>query len=362
LAYVATLLEQRRNIVRIYDLALEPETPLDVALRPLQVFQPQLVLLVGNQRAQLEEALTLLQHQPGRVVPLRMTRASLESGYALVEIVARLGLAEALATLPDSTPNVEQLPLPARHLLSLERYEKRASGGELQTSLLIGCPVHSSPSVSRLRLPGQIVAELRSVSREYGIRHYQLTGACLTTDAEWLLSLLAHLRDAELGIGWEGSVTTEGLSEDLIHHMAYAGCEALRLVLDAADVFESAQARSHVRQMVELAQRHDIQVHADLVLRPPYEAVARLVDVAATFGLDNVAFTMVSPTLAADAAPLGPDEDEGLALMARQLYHAGRARQRMIDRFGPALGSLIWRVRRSRLVSGVLSSEQHPAG
>ena len=68
-----------------------------------------------------------------------------------------------------------------------------------------------------------------------------------------------------------------------------------------------------------------------------------LVDVAATFGLDDVSFDVAK----SEAASVGADETQ-LREMARQIYDQGRDRQRLINRFGPALGSLIWRIRGPR--------------
>jgi hypothetical protein len=68
--------------------------------------------------------------------------------------------------------------------------------------------------------------------------------------------------------------------------------------------------------------------------------VPRLVDVAATFGLDDVSFDV----LHAEAIGVNVESSQIQAIV-RQLYDAGRDRQRLISRFGPTLGNLIWRLR-----------------
>jgi hypothetical protein len=234
---------------------------------------------------------------------------------------------------------VDQLPLPARHLLSLERYNLRAVGGELQTTLLIGAVENGEGRIA-LRSPTGIVAELRSVSHEFGMRHYLIADVPVTLDRAWLVELLTRLCDANLGIGWEATAAPEQLDEALVSHMARAGCESVTFQLDAARVFESAAAREQLRQAVDQLRRESIFIRATVKLVPPYESIPHLVDVAATFGLDDVRFDVAKT----EAASVGADETQ-LREMARQIYDQGRDRQRFISRFGPALGNLIWKLR-----------------
>lgn len=370
LAYVATVLEQRRHIVRIYDLALTPDVPLATALRPLRAFCPQVVVVAGDQVSQLEEALEVLD-QTSHVIPMRLKRDGLDAVLVCAEVLAWIDRhtvvvqsnvrgRDMFRVQPDST--LDQLPFPARHLLPLESYGLRAVGGELQTTLLVGTPAHDDPCRIILRAPAQIVAELRSVSREYGLRHYLLIGAKLTSDLDWLHELLTRLYDANLGVGWEAGVDVETLNEGLVVQMARAGCETLNLNLNAARVFESTAARVHLKQVVNCTRQAGIHVHADVELEPPYEAIPHLVDVAATFGLDDVNFNVCAVKEPDQVLARRTVDDVRLEALARELYDVGRSRQLMIDRFGPAFGPLLWKLRSSRLFSGVISGEKRRIG
>jgi len=128
-----------------------------------------------------------------------------------------------------------------------------------------------------------------------------------------------------------------------VAHMARAGCESVHFQLDAVRVFESAVDREQLRLAVEQLRRHTIFIRATVKLVPPYESIPHLVDVAATFGLDDVRFDVAK----IEAASVGADETQ-LREMARQIYAQGRDRQRFISRFGPALGNLIWKLRGPR--------------
>lgn len=349
LAYVATLLEQRRHIVRIYDMALDPEAGIDAALQPLRSFRPQVVVVAGEAPELIGAAVDALHEgSHGLVLPVQMSRTGIDANHVCAGVLQWLEKQRVAHPTPGPGPgtgapiDIDQLPLPARHLLSLESYNLRAVGGELQTTLPIGA-VESADGRIALRSPTQIVAELRSVSREFGLRHYLIPDVPVTLDRAWLVELLTRLCDAKLGVSWEATVAPEQLDEALVAHMARAGCESAHFQLEAAKVFESTIARDQLRLAVEHLRSRGIFIKATVKLVPPYESIPHLVDVAATFGLDDVRFDVAK----FEAASVGADETQ-LREMARQIYDQGRDRQRFINRFGPALGNLIWKLRGPR--------------
>lgn len=337
LAYVATLLEQRRHIVRIYDLALDPGAPLSTAFQPLRSFRPQMLVVAGDEPEMLSAAVHALhEDHHHHVLPVQMSRNGLDATRicaGTIQWIDRQHDNEKVEppAEPDAIYTVDDMPFPARHLLSLESYELRAAGGELQTMVLIAGTDMSGNGAITLRSPTQIVAELRSVSREFGLRHYLFPDVSITGDRAWLVDLLTHLCEAHLNIGWEANADADQLDTSLSAHMAQAGCEAITLHLRASSVFESASVRNRVRQAVTTARDQGVFVRAHVRLEPPYESVSHLVDVAATFNLDDVRFDVVG---------------DGVQVreLALQIYDAGRDRQRFINRFGPALGTLIWRL------------------
>jgi hypothetical protein len=311
----------------------------------LRSFRPHVVVVAGESSEMLAAVAAVLRADASAVVVTApMSRSGLDALRVCPGVLRRILMqtrAEPGAGLGASL-SLDQLPFPARHLLSLERYPLRAVGGELQTTVLIGvCDAEDERTV--LRSPTQIVAELRSVAQEFGIRHFLLPGVPVTEDREWLKEWLTRLAEAALGIRWEAIAQPGRLDADMVALMAHAGCEALRFQIDAAQVFESTTAREQVRQAVTWARQHGIFRRGDVTLVPPYESIPYLVDVAATFGLDDVRFDVAHE----EAVSAGFDETE-LRELARQIYNQGRDRQRFITRFGPALGNLIWRLRGPR--------------
>jgi hypothetical protein len=252
---------------------------------------------------------------------------------------------EALLALDD---DLDSLPFPARHLLPLEQYPLFTPMGDLQTTVLTGQQFGVDSIIPRN--PALITAELRSVAREYGIRHFVFAGPSLSADLGWLHDMLYHLATSDLGIRWEGSLDYSQLTPDLLRMCRRAGCEVLCFPLDAIQVVGSRAARARLSAAVEQTHRMDIAVRAQIELDPSYAAMPTLVDLAATFGLDDVRFSV--PKLASQHAREVGDELglDNVAEMVQSRYRSSRSRQFFIERFGPRMGPMLWRVGRAGLL------------
>jgi hypothetical protein len=355
LTYMAALLEQQRHIVRIYDLALRGTLPIEIALAPLRAFRPHIIVVATDQDATgvIQAALAVCDAPILRLgTALREPAPGHAVAQALWQIDERIQSADeqsvifgALLALDD---DLDALPFPARHLLALEQYPLFTPAGELQTTVLAGQQIGRNTII--MRRPSLVVAELRSITREHGIRHFVFPDPPLTHDLVWLNDLLYHLATSDLGISWEGSVRHECLTPELLGMCRQAGCEVLCFEFDVREVLDSKSARAALSTAVEQAHRLGINVRAHIQLQPPYGAVPALVDMSATFGLDTVRFSAQRPTI-----PHPQVANDGLALedvaeMARSRYRSSRSRQFFIERFGAQLGPMLWRVGRAGLL------------
>jgi hypothetical protein len=353
LAYVAAVLEQQRHIVRIYDLALS-KTSLDQALAPLRTFRPRIVALALAEPSTLAAIEAALRACDATILRLGSALRAFAPDQPLIPAVWPADeqhgaedeenvIFSALLTLDT---DLDSLPFPARHLLPLEQYPLFTPSGELQTTVLAGLPIGSSAVARR---PTLVVAELRSIAREYGIRHVVFSGPPLTEELAWLREMLYHLAVADLGIGWEASVRHQHLTPNLLQLFQRAGCEILCCRFNAAEVLDSRAERQALLALVEQAHALSMSVRAYILLEPPYGAIPALVDLSATFGLDDVRFSVVQPAPPDHGENNRPALEE-VAEMARLRYRSSRSRQFFIDRFGPQLGPMLWRVGRAGLL------------
>lgn len=356
IAYLAALLELQRHIVRIYDFALSDTAHTVEALTPLRAFRPHIVVVAYNQPASLAPIEAALADVPTVVLPLGISLRSAAPGQALAQALWAIKrpanptdeqsvIYEALLGLDA---DLDTLPFPARHLLQLEQYPLFTPMGDLQTPLLMVQQFGSDSTVPRS--PALITAELRSVAREYGIRHFILAGPPLSADTPWLSDLLYHLATADLGVSWQSDVQYNRMSPELLRMFRRAGCEVLCLPLDAGNLLGSKSARTELTQLVEQAHELDMVVRAQIQLNPSFAAMPMLVDLAATFGLDDVRFNVphaVRASQPANGASLGL---EHITEMVQSRYRSSLSRQFFIERFGPRMGPMLWRVGRAGLL------------
>lgn len=355
IGYLAALLEQQRHIVRIYDLALHDPSAMGDALTSMRAFRPHIVVVTSTDAAVLAMVEGALAGYNTIVMPLGIDLRVAAPGQAVAQALwwmdrrasaedEQTVIYEALLALDD---DLDSLPFPARHLLQLEQYPLFTPVGDLQTTILTGQQFGIDSIIPRN--PALIVAELRSVAREYGIRHFVFTGPLMSADFTWLHDMLYHLATSDLGVSWEGSISYDSLSTDLLRMCRRAGCEVLCFPLDGTEVLGTKSARQALSSVVEQAHNLDIAVRAHIHLDPTYAAMPTLVDLAATFGLDDVRFSV--PHASPQVQPTNDDMAlESVAEMVQSRYRSSRSRQFFIERFGPRMGPMLWRVGRAGLL------------
>jgi hypothetical protein len=354
--YLAALLEQQRHIVRIYDLALHDLTAPADALGPLRAFRPHIVVVATTDQGIAEPIEAALAGCNAIIMPLGVDLRVAAPGQAVAQALWWLDkrpdaedeqsvIFEALLALDD---DLDSLPFPARHLLALELYPLFTPMGDLQTTILTGQQFGSDSVIPRN--PALIIAELRSVAREYGIRHFVFSGPLLSADLNWLQDALHHLASSDLGIHWEGSIDYTHVTPELLRMCQRAGCEVLCFPLNAIEVLGSSGARGALSSVVRQAHELGITVRAQILLDPSYAAMPTLIDLAATFELDDVRFS-VSAHADQLQRQIGDDVAlENVAEMVQSRYRSSRSRQFFIERFGPRMGPMLWRVGRAGLL------------
>ncbi|MEN9935421.1 MAG: hypothetical protein RLZZ387_2000 [Chloroflexota bacterium] len=362
LGYAAALLEQQRHIVRLYDLAIRGSARHGDALAQLRSFRPHIVVVASADQAQ---ATDVEQRLAGIGAPLLHLGLGMREWSGGREAAAALRLSEhcrspgndehnvIIDTLLALDDDLDALPFPARHLLPLEQYPVLTPAGNLQTPILVG---RRAAGGYQLRTPALLISELRSITHEHAVLHFQLAGAPLTQDAAWLGELLRQLSVADLGLRWEGSVAYERLSPDLLRQLHDAGCEALWFAFEAMAVLDAKEERAALTRAVEQAHELGIRVRARISLEPRYTSVPALVDMSATFGLDDARFCVQAPP-----QKLDPGEDAPplacISELVRARYQSGRNRQRFVDRYGLRLGPLLWHLGRAGLLGPAVRRE-----
>lgn len=355
LCYLAAFFEQQRHIVRVYDLALHPSDLQTSHLDAIRAFRPQMTIVAADDAADAAVIAERLR-TAGLVLPLTLgvrnhlppwlaSRALAELNRLLLPASDMKNLV-ACGLLALDEP-LDNLPFPARHLLPLEQYPLVTSEGELRTPIIIGRV--SKDGAFAFRQPALLGTELRSIVQEHGVRHVILEGLALTDDCDWLYAFLSQISRMHLGVKWEGRVSHKQLTHRLIESMYRSGCEALTFEFTALSVLDAKRERNALIDAVQRARELGMHVYGNIALDPHYPSIPAVVDMSATFGLDEVRFFVPKDT---ETIVDGEDAAEVAALIARarEHYQISRSRQYFIDRFGVRLGTMIWYVGRAGLL------------
>lgn len=357
LAYMAALLEQQRHIIRVYDLALTPMLPLSSALAPLRSFRPHLIVVASAQGSIVAQVESALQGCSAQIMHLGTSLREQAPAQAVTQALwhsnereqlrdEQTVIFEALLALND---DVDSLPFPARHLLSLEQYSLFTLAGELQTNVLLAQQLSAYDIV--VRQISHVIAELQIIAREHGIRHFVFPFCPIASHAEWLNDMLDQLIAADMDIAWECWLDYQHLDSEWLNLFRRAGCETLGLEFTAGDVLSSRETRQSISMLIDQAHELGISVRARVQLEPLFSTVPAVVDLSATLNLDDIEFSVCRERAVGE--PTAVDERitlDDVTEMARSRYRSSRSRQFFIERFGPQIGPMLWRVGRSGLL------------
>ncbi|HCC48335.1 MAG TPA: hypothetical protein DEQ38_09525 [Elusimicrobia bacterium] len=177
-----------------------------------------------------------------------------------------------LLTKPGDPPtrpeplDIDSLPFPARDLLDLSVYRPAIFAYRRQpvTSMVTsrGCPYacgFCSKSVfgptCRAQSPGRVLAEMKELAENYGIKEISFQDDTFTADRERVLRLCALIKENRLDLTWACMTRVDLVDPGLLSAMAGAGCFSIAFGIDGASDgscglmgkgFDTARARAAV--------------------------------------------------------------------------------------------------------------------
>jgi anaerobic magnesium-protoporphyrin IX monomethyl ester cyclase len=435
LGYLAAVLEQSHHQVRIFDFSLDPHSPLDGDVQQVNAFDPHLVgitAMTSVYQSALETA-TLLKAYLGRPIALGGPHATMcperilaespvidyvvrgEGETTILELVAALEGAQDLSSVngltfrrrgeivsnPDREllADLDTLPFPARHLFDLNRYGLRTPEGKPMATILSsrGCPYNCSYCFKgivgrtyRQRSPENIIAELRQIITQYGIRNFYFIDDLFTIDLRRLQAIAEGLIAQKLDIRWQCLGRVDRVSPESLRQMYAAGCRRIHYGIESGnqEILRRINKRitlEQVRNAVRWAKEAGIQTKGYFMLGLPGDTEATMqqtVDLAVELNLDEAMFSLTTPfpgTRLWDELVKKKPETEYNQDFTRAYYYANpdeevvpflnvsevsdavlgqwmrkahaalvedRARRLYLRAFGPRLGLMLWRVSR----------------
>jgi anaerobic magnesium-protoporphyrin IX monomethyl ester cyclase len=185
--------------------------------------------------------------------------------------------------------DIDSIPLPARHLLMLDKYKIGTLQGKKTFTTVMtmrGCPfkcIFCSTKVFgnrvRKRSPRLVVDEMISVISKFNIKHFILLDDTLSLDREHILELCNIIIDEKLGITLDGSTRANLVDEELVSKMAEAGFIRISFGLESVDpnirtIMKKNVPLESYREANKLTSKYNIETLNSCMIGLPGETVA----------------------------------------------------------------------------------------
>jgi anaerobic magnesium-protoporphyrin IX monomethyl ester cyclase len=218
--------------------------------------------------------------------------------------------------------DLDSLPLPARHLLPMDKYFKINLPHGVSTRYspntpvvtsrgcpanCIFCSIHSIWGYAyRGRSAENIIKELRFLKDTYNIKEIQFEDDNLTFDKSRAMLLFQLMIDMKIGLAWTtpNGVSLWNLDKDLLYKMKEAGCYRLCLAIESGDqelLSETIKKPLRLDKVIELLRwikYYDFETDAFFVVGFPEETKKQLqntFEFASKLNTDNTTFYLATP-------------------------------------------------------------------
>lgn len=217
---------------------------------------------------------------------------------------------------------LDELPLPARHLLPMDKYtkSKRIHGFQLKrtpyTTMITsrGCPnrcvfcaIHSIWGRKwRARDPIKVVDEIEHLVKEYGIREIHFEDDNISLSKTRMAKICDEIVNRKLDISWAtpNGISVKTLDRSLITKMKKSGCYRLFLAIESGNQFvldniiKKGLSLEKVESVNQILKEFDIEVNGCFVIGLPGETKKHIqdtIDFAKRLDLDTVGFSIATP-------------------------------------------------------------------
>jgi radical SAM superfamily enzyme YgiQ (UPF0313 family) len=145
----------------------------------------------------------------------------------------------------EKIPDLDQLPIPSRHLLDNDAYRFPGLDGPVTTvKSSRGCPLDCSfcgytlaqGLRFRFRSPAHVLAELVDLHRNHGLRHVVFRDPIFTTRKDRVKEICDGILREKLDLAWQCETAVKTLDRALVEAMGKAGCRHISLGVESGNV------------------------------------------------------------------------------------------------------------------------------
>ena len=221
--------------------------------------------------------------------------------------------------------NLDDLPLPARHLLNMELYFKiniphnpYCSGKRVtQITTSRGCNARCMFCSTtnfwgnryRARSAQNVISELKELKAKYKIDEIQFSDDNFSLNKKRALEILEGIKD--LGMIWcaPNGIAVWTLDDEFLKKMRASGCYQLTFAIESGNqevlnkIIKKPLNLKKVKPLVKKAQKLGIKVHAFCICGLPGETIEQMLETynfVKECGFDNVSFFVANPLVGSE--------------------------------------------------------------
>ena len=231
-----------------------------------------------------------------------------------------------------SLPDLDSLPLPARHLLPMERYA--AGGKPHRTASIIssrGCPFKcrfcATPFIAgkkyRARSAESILSEIEQIALRHEMYSFEFVDDLFTLDNRRIEAICSGITERGLPVQWSCSARADTVNPTLLTAMADAGCGCIFYGIESGsqrilDCMQKGETLEQMTLAVRWTREAGIKTWGFFILGFPGETKAELeatIDFASELELDFAEFFIASAF--PGSALYEQAKDKGLLMMEK---------------------------------------------
>lgn len=211
--------------------------------------------------------------------------------------------------------NLDSLPFPARHLVSMEKY--RPSPNQYKrlpmTTMMVsrGCPFNCTfcnvealwTRRYRSRSVKNVVEEIKLLIKDYGIKEINFWDDVFGINQEWIREFCETVVKEKLDLTWACECRVDTINKELLKKMKQAGCWCIFFGVESLDqeILEAVNKRitlSQITSAFKWTREAGIEIRANFILGLPKETpekVKQMIRVLCRLNPGYIKFNILTP-------------------------------------------------------------------
>ena len=207
--------------------------------------------------------------------------------------------------------NLDDLPVPAYHLLPMQQYGSIIGHHPTLTMMVSrGCPYqcgfcYKTPSDKKTRYKSVslVIKEMKVLIDEYGAKEIMFYDDTLTLKKDYIMELSKEIKKQGLKVHWEAPTRVNHVDEELVKEIASSGCLRLRMGVESGNehirkIMNKNITNEQILTAFSLCKKYGIETFAYFIMgyvEETPETMQETINFAVKLDPDFAMFTTATP-------------------------------------------------------------------